>query len=522
MRELPGGEHAKQQPGANRQHGAECQDPHIKTHAIEADDGDVARRQLPQQLDAPVRDKQSCGTAKQSQDDALGQALTRETTLTRTQRGSYGDFATTRSRAGEQQVCDVDAGDEENERDRREQQQQTCADRFPKVLVERRHPGAVGAVRIRVFSRQDSADAIHLGPPLVERDAGLEPCVDRQLMKRSAGRVRSASQRQRRPDLDRWIGEFERRWKDAHNLVRYTVQEQLAAHHGTIPTESPLPEAVGQDDDAVASRDDFVLSEEPAFNRLDSEYVKEGRRHTRADEPFRFARTGEICRERQNTRDRFEHGVHLFPVEIVGGRDDVHEHAFRLPFLPDHHETIRFLVGKWPQQHRVDGGEDSGVRADTESQGQNGDERRARLGEKQPNGVTKIEAHAIHPGPPASPPANIDVWAVARRAESFGETVENCIGCCRTPQPHAAVPRHSRGPKLCLEHADHVFAVLTADSAREREQQQTIERHPRDRASRRFARASTTAASSLAASAPATASPRRVSSKYLRRSSPSR
>ena len=109
--------------------------------------------------------------------------------------------------------------------------------------------------------------------------------------------ARSCSERERRPDFDRGIGELECRWKYSDHLVWHTIQEELSSNNRTIATESPFPEAVGQDDHSVVSGDDLVRPEEAAFHRLDSQSIEQSGGHCGGEEAFGLTGAGEVGRE---------------------------------------------------------------------------------------------------------------------------------------------------------------------------------------------------------------------------------
>ena len=78
--------------------------------------------------DAPKARSRPRGAAGEAQEHALGQELADEPPAAGPQRGADRDLARARRGAGEQQVGDVGAGDEQHEADRAQQEEESRAD----------------------------------------------------------------------------------------------------------------------------------------------------------------------------------------------------------------------------------------------------------------------------------------------------------------------------------------------------------------------------------------------------------
>ena len=66
-------------------------------------------------------------------------------------------------------------------------------------------------------------------------------------------------------------------------------------------------------------------------------------------------------------------------------------------FAPDRDELIRFREWQWPEQNGVDHAEDRAVRADAESESQNGDGGETGRLRQQSHGVSEISEHYSTP-----------------------------------------------------------------------------------------------------------------------------
>src|SRR2546427_9602051 len=72
-----------------------------------------------------------------------------------------------------------------------------------------------------------------------------------------------------------------------------------------------------------------------------------------------------------------EDGILRLPVEKIPGGDYVALVTLVLIPLPDHHQTVRLMVGERPDQNGIYDAEDGAIRAYAESQGDRGDNREA-------------------------------------------------------------------------------------------------------------------------------------------------
>jgi hypothetical protein len=129
----------------------------------------------------PAGQQQPCRTARQRQQDALGKQLARDAGPRRPQRAPDGELLLPRRAARQQQVCDVDAGNQQNERDSRQQRQQGGAQTLHPEVAQRRHGGAHVRV-VRVLPGDVASYRLHLRPRLRHAHARLQAAIARKLL----------------------------------------------------------------------------------------------------------------------------------------------------------------------------------------------------------------------------------------------------------------------------------------------------------------------------------------------------
>src|SRR4029078_11736665 len=93
------------------------------------------RRDAHQQVDSKLRESEAEQCAAGSQHETFGEHLTDESAATAAKRGSYGELALTRRRTNEQQIGNVGAGDQQDERDGAHERENRRADIAAHVLV---------------------------------------------------------------------------------------------------------------------------------------------------------------------------------------------------------------------------------------------------------------------------------------------------------------------------------------------------------------------------------------------------
>ena len=123
--------------------------------------GRPSRRPSLKELRAPRRDQQASGAADQAEQQAFGQHLAQQSTPPGAERRSNRQLALPRGGAGEQQVRDVGAGNQQDEAHRTEQDDQRPLDVTHDLFVQRHEADTNPGVRWILFL-QPRGDGVHL------------------------------------------------------------------------------------------------------------------------------------------------------------------------------------------------------------------------------------------------------------------------------------------------------------------------------------------------------------------------
>src|SRR3984957_18555374 len=198
------------------------------------------------------------------------------------------------------------------------------------------------------------------------------------------------------------LEELKARRQNADKCVRLRIERYRLADPIRGTAKAALPERVadhgyGRTADAV-----FLRKKRAADDGRDAQKREKPGGDVPAFESLRLASAGdrEICKA--GGFHGFEGAALVAPVFIVlvrGGDRREHGVAF-----DDQHDVRGIAVGERAKQHAIDDGEDRGVRANAESEREDGDNRKARILEKHPDAIFQIVQEAIHSGafPPRS------------------------------------------------------------------------------------------------------------------------
>ena len=169
------------------------------------------------------------------------------------ERGAHPDFAGARGAPRQLQIGDIDARDEEHQRDRGHQREQRRPDLADHLIREAEEHHRAPGIALRFFLLERGVDGAHLSRRILERGA----------IAQSRQRVRPAASTRGAELLDcRAVGneevrvlpgDAETRRHDADHGSPFAVCRQRGAEHVGAPAERALPELVAQDDDVVAA-----------------------------------------------------------------------------------------------------------------------------------------------------------------------------------------------------------------------------------------------------------------------------
>ncbi len=188
--------------------------------------------------------EQGAGSAaEEGENQALGQELSYEAPAAGSDRGANRNFPPPVHTAREQQVGNVDAGDQKQQADSAEQDPQGILNPAGKRLAEGQHADAplLGKI-IRVFEGEVFQNGPECGRSLLARDAGLQPAhqVDETFAFDGLSRVKDVG------EIDVRAAPHEPRRHDPDHGADLVVEPEFAAEHAGIAAELPLPEPVSQ------------------------------------------------------------------------------------------------------------------------------------------------------------------------------------------------------------------------------------------------------------------------------------
>ena len=139
---------------------------------------DLGRRHVQQRTDRPGRQREPERPSQNGQQEALGQELLDEPAAAGPERRTDRELPLPRRGACEQQVCDVGAGQEEDEADRAEEHPEHRPDLAEHRLGKRDRRRSLSAVSSRMVFLELGHDAIEIGAGGAQRDAGGQPPQD--------------------------------------------------------------------------------------------------------------------------------------------------------------------------------------------------------------------------------------------------------------------------------------------------------------------------------------------------------
>ena len=298
-------------------------------------------------------------------------------------------FAFAAGGAGEQQVRDVCAADQQDDADDADEQQgrgaKLAAD---ERLVQRLDRDAAAFVGGGEVLGESVGDHRKVGSGRFNRHAGFHPPDHSELVQRAQLRRRTEN-RPHGPHA-RATEQLELPRDDADDGERHAVETDIGADDGGVAVEPRLPQGFAEHGHVGAAAV-VVGHERPAGNRLDAEGV---------EEPGCDPLAGDVLGEtvgaghhhaadaRDVARDDVEGAVAIAPVGHVQGRHGTARG--RRAALGEHHQPIRVAERQRTEQRRVDEREDRAVRADAQGERQDRDGREAGLPAKGAGGIAEV------------------------------------------------------------------------------------------------------------------------------------
>ena len=135
---------------------------------------DRFRDERDEEIGPPEREKQSADAANSRQKHAFDEQLPDDSAAARPERGAEGHFLPPNGGAGEEEVGDIRARDQEYAADGAEQDIKSARDFAHHVLAQGSRPGAEAGVGFRILPREPGRDGSQLSIGLRDANAWLE------------------------------------------------------------------------------------------------------------------------------------------------------------------------------------------------------------------------------------------------------------------------------------------------------------------------------------------------------------
>jgi hypothetical protein len=367
--QIGGGTPRRREP--EEQAGEQCHSERVDQHGrVDRHVGNrqqVRRQRAIDHADGPDRARDARGAANRRQHDALDEELPQQPAAARADRRSDGDLLLPCCRAREQQIGDVRASDQQHESDRAEQDEQRGLElRRHECLAERDQPRAPFPY-FRELAAQARRDRRHLRLRLRQRHTVAQSADDGDHVVQPDLLLRI--DHERCPDVA--AGEHgERRGRDADDRVVNPVQRQRSADEPGIAAEPPTPDSFSDHHDVRRTGTVVALGECATGDWDQAEHRHQRRRDRPSGELLRIADTAHREGPEADGGEPKRPGL-LLPRQIIESGGGEARDVQRVVFLRHLHQPVRLLEWQRPQQDRVDDGEDGGVRADRERDGEN-------------------------------------------------------------------------------------------------------------------------------------------------------
>ena len=194
---MPGGREAEHHPGEKRDTERKGEHPAIDRNVV--DPRDTSGAQCLNRGNGQVREQKPETAAQDREHQAFREQLQHQPAAAGAERSADRHLLLANGRAHEQQVRDVCAGDEDDDRDGGEQREERRADRTDDLFFELDDLRGLVRTRIGILLGEPLRDRLHLGRRLSDRDVGFEPGDHREEV--AAARRVGGIQRDGAPEL---------------------------------------------------------------------------------------------------------------------------------------------------------------------------------------------------------------------------------------------------------------------------------------------------------------------------------
>ena len=288
--------------------------------------------------------------------------------------GSHGHadrhLAAASDGAGQQQIGDVGAGNEQHETHRADQHQKRRPHVFDESLADRLQ--AESLIRRQCggeFPTVIGGGDLQAGLGLLECDAGLEAPCSGEVVALILG---VGVQLKRQEDIRRGakLAEIECGSDDADHHVRIAAQRDGFAQNLRIAGKAPLPATLAEDHHLLAFRQVLLLCERTSAQHRRAEEAEEVGTHLGGLKLFRKCASCQVDDAVTEGRHVL-HDAGLFPPVLEFGGRRAGSRAIGKG-VQEKDQAVRVGKRRGLQQDRVDHGENGGVGSDAERQRQYG------------------------------------------------------------------------------------------------------------------------------------------------------
>ena len=234
---------------SRRHRGRHGEEQHGAIDADRVQPRDLYRARRHQRTNTPPRQQRAERTARDRNQEALGEELPHQIGAPRTKRDTDGHLLAADRRAREQQVGDIRAGDEQYGGDGAHQHDQAQPIFAYQLGLERSHSGAAIVVRLRIRGGETGRDAADFGVGRGHTGAGRQPADDvnevRAALLHELRHQRHRAQRQPRLYLLGLDWELKPRRHDANDGEALALQRHAGSDDGRRPAEAMDPCRLG-------------------------------------------------------------------------------------------------------------------------------------------------------------------------------------------------------------------------------------------------------------------------------------
>jgi hypothetical protein len=355
-----------------------------------------------ERFDAPRRQDCSADARDGRHQKAFGEQLLNQAAPARSDREPDGHLAAPQPRAREQQARDVDAGDDEHARRRREQHEGGSTDRgvHPRV-ADRDRRRAPHRARWRHVVSELRSDRRELGVRLFDGHAVLQARDDAdEVLRRGEvlGVGEARGHRRWNPELRLAAESREAVRQDADDGQRHVIDGHRLADDRGIGREAAAPEPRAEDRDRRGVDGVFLGAERAAGERRDAERAKVLGRDDLAVKMLGIAlaaRRDQRRGERRDVIERARRGLQRLDVRPRPAKPRPAVTRRDLGVEEDD-ETIRIGERQRPQQRAVDDAEHRRGRADAEGERRDRDQRDPAHPDEAAQRVAEIVSERVH------------------------------------------------------------------------------------------------------------------------------